>query len=73
MASSRFIYLDVKEIKVETDSAFLFHIETDEGEEAIWFPKSQIADPDDYEVGDKNVEIGITEWIAKQKGFEVDE
>ena len=69
MSSSRYAYLDVDEIVTETDLAFLFRV----GDEDIWVPKSQIADKDDYEVGDKEVEIGITKWWCEKNGFEVDD
>ena len=62
---SRYHHVQVDEIKAETDKAFLFLID---GEE-YWVPKGQLADPDDYEKGDKDCEIAITEWIAREKGL----
>ena len=66
MSASRWVHLDVDEIKKETNAAFLIRIE---GEE-YWLPKSQIADADDYEEGDCDVTLSVTEWIATEKGFE---
>jgi hypothetical protein len=63
MGTSGYVYIDVLIIK-ETDKAFLVNVDG----ETMWLPKSQVADPDDYTVGDK-CEIGITEWIANQKGL----
>ena len=65
MGASNWIHLDVEEIKAETDAAFL--IVLDDGE--YWIPKSQISDPEDYEKGDTDVSMSITEWIAEQKGI----
>lgn len=63
VSASNLVYLDVDEIKRETNKAFLLVID---GEEH-WIPKSQIADPDEYEVGDKNLTVSVSEWIAEQK------
>jgi hypothetical protein len=66
MGASRFVYVDVEVITKETEKAFLCRID---GED-VWLPKSQIADPDDYEEGDEQFELGITEFIANEKGIE---
>ena len=66
---SNWVHLDVDEIVSETDNAFLLLISYEE----IWIPKSQISNPNDYSKGDKNCTISITNWIAKQKGIEIDE
>jgi hypothetical protein len=60
------VHLDVDEIKAETAKAFLLRLES--GEE-VWIPKSQISDADDYEKGDTNAVVSVTEWIAKQNGL----
>lgn len=67
MAQSNWVHLDVKSVKRETDAAFLLVLE--DGSEH-WIPKSQMADPNDYEEGDENCTISVTEWIAEQKGIE---
>ncbi len=62
------VHLSVAKIVRETDAAFLVRLE--DGDEEVWLPKSQISDPEDYEVGDEDVTISITEWLAQQKGLE---
>lgn len=49
-----------------TDNALLIRFEEDIEE---WIPVSQIADPNDYDVGDMDGTISLTEWIANQKGL----
>ena len=66
MSQSGYAHIEVDEIKRETDGAFLFVID---GEEK-WVPKSQVADPDDYERGDENCSVSITEWFANKEGIE---
>lgn len=61
-----YVHLDVAEILKETDKAFLLLL--DDGEE-IWCPFSQIADIDQYAVGDKNCTVSISKWLADQKGL----
>lgn len=62
---SDYVHIDVKEIKRETENALLVELEDD----TIWIPKSQISDVEDYEEGDKDLTLSVTEWIAKQKGL----
>jgi hypothetical protein len=73
MGASRYIHLEVERIVRETDAAFLVVLWQDTGEcdagEELWLPKTQIADAEDYEAGDGNVTLSITEWIAEQKGL----
>lgn len=64
MSSSNWIHLEVVEVKAKTEKAML--VELEDGEE-IWIPLSQIADSDDYDKGDENCTISVTEWIAEQK------
>ncbi len=59
------IHLDVELIKRETPKAFLMVID---GEEH-WIPKSQVADVDDYEEGDRDCGVSVTEFIANEKGL----
>lgn len=66
MGNSRWVLLEDVTILKETDAAFLVELE-DERQE--WLPKSQIADPDDYNVGDV-CDLSITEWIAHEKEIE---
>lgn len=68
MSASNYVHILVEAIEAETNKAFLCRL-GDGWEE--WIPFSQIADYEDYRVGDKDVELSITEWIAKQKGIEI--
>jgi len=65
MSASNYVHLDVDLIKAETEKAFLVKI----GEEEHWLPFSQIADHEVYDVGDKDLTLSVTEWIAKQKNL----
>lgn len=63
-----YVHINVKRIKKKTDKAFLLLLEN--GEEH-WIPFSQIADDaDDYNEGDRDCSMSITDWIAQQKGIE---
>lgn len=66
MSASSYVYVQVDRIVRETDKALLCDI----GGEEMWLPKSQIADADDYCDGDEDVEIAITDWLAKEKGLD---
>lgn len=61
------VHLNVEEVLKETESAFLLVLEDWEGE--FWVPKSHVANPEDYEQGDKDCTISVTEWIANLKGI----
>jgi hypothetical protein len=56
----------VKRIRRATEKAFLFALQ--DGEE-VWIPRSQTSDPDDYEEGDIDVTVAISEWIARQNNL----
>lgn len=64
--ASGWLHLDVDRIVRETEAAFLVDIK--DGEQT-WLPKSQVKNPGDYNQGDTNVTISITEWIARQKNL----
>ncbi len=66
MSASNWVHINVERVVKETDAAFLLRL--DDGEEH-WIPISQISDPEDYQEGDENVSMSITEWIAEQKGI----
>jgi len=66
MGASQWVHLDVDEIVRETADAFLIRYRDDE----IWIPKSQVADAGDYQEGDENLTLSVTEWIAKKKNLE---
>lgn len=63
---SSWVFIEHAEIVQVTKNAIL--VRWEDGEE--WFPKSQMEDPDRFTSGDEGVTVGITEWIAKQKGIE---
>jgi hypothetical protein len=69
MSESRWVHLDFEEILAETEKALLVRFDEDCEE---WIPLSQVADPDEYHAEMGAGTISITEWIAKQKGFETD-
>lgn len=59
------VYIEVEVVKKITDRAILVTVDDID----VWIPKSQIAptDVDQYEEGDADVGMSITEWIAEQK------
>lgn len=65
MGFSGWVHIVVEEILRETDKAFLCLIDCTE----VWIPKSQIADANNYEEGEMDCEMSITEFIAKEKGI----
>ena len=69
MGASQYVHVSVDEIRRITEKAFLAII----GEEEVWLPISQIADADAYKEGDKDLTLSITNWIANEKGLEVQE
>lgn len=68
MSSSNWVHLEVTEILRETDKAILVLLDDEE----LWIPLSQIADSDDYSVGDTDCVISVTEWFAKQSNLEIE-
>lgn len=68
MSASGYVHLEDCEIVRETEKAFLVRYD---GEE-YWIPKSQIADPDNYEEGCFGCTMSVTEFIAREKGIEGD-
>lgn len=61
------VHVDVDEVLKITERAMLVVV----AGEQVWLPISQIAPADvaQYEAGDKDCSMSVTEWIAKQKGF----
>jgi hypothetical protein len=66
MSSSNYIEIEVEEIKAATDKALLCVID---GEET-WLPRSQVDGGENFENGEKNVSMYITQFIAREKGLE---
>lgn len=65
------VFATAERIKRVTDKAILAEIADGEGEVTEhWLPKSQLEDPEKFEEGDQDITIGMTEWIAEQKGIE---
>ncbi len=64
MSEQEWVHLDFAVIRKETDKAF--NVQLEDGS-IHWFPKSQVADADDYKAGDRNGVISVTAWIAEQK------
>ena len=62
-------YLDVVEIRKETEAAFGVEIEDMVGMQ--WIPKSQIRNLKEglFGEGDKNCTFEIPLWLARDKGF----
>lgn len=70
MSASRWVHLDVVEVRRESIKAFELELEE---AEVVWIPKSQIHDPGRLKMGDRNVTVSITEWIANEKGIEIED
>ena len=70
MSASGYVHLEDCQILSVTPKAIYIDYEG----LAMWIPISQIADGEDhkFERGDKNVTVSITEWIAGQKGIEIE-
>ena len=68
MSASSWVHHNNVDIVNGSDKALLLRFNEIDEQEA-WIPVSQIADPDDYEVGDEEVSISISEWIAEKKGI----
>lgn len=66
------VHLNVDEILVETEKAFKVQLEsTSDGPgKRIWLPKSVIADPNDYNEGDRDCTISVEDWFADKEGLE---
>lgn len=64
MSASNYVHLDVQVIRRETDRAF--NVVLQDGR-IWWIPKSQVADAGEYEAGDRDVTLSVTEWIYNQK------
>jgi hypothetical protein len=61
------INVEFESVKRITDKAILFVVD---GED-VWIPVSQIApsDRDQYEEGDTDGSVSVSEWFANQKGL----
>lgn len=70
MGQSNYVHLESCDIITVTEKAVLIEYDG----EKHWIPVSQLADGEDHnlEAGDKDITVSITEWIAEQKGIEVE-
>jgi hypothetical protein len=71
MGSSGYVHLENCYVVRRTDKALLVEYEDEE----YWLPISQVSEGDKYEEGDgkrDGVTISISEWIAIEKGIEVE-
>ncbi len=67
MPASSWVHLEGCTVLRVTEKALLVEYSDSE----FWLPLSQI-DPesrDQYEEGDEDVTVSVTEWLAKQKGL----
>jgi hypothetical protein len=65
VSASNYVHLEVERIQRVTDKALLLLLK--DGEE-VWIPLSQVADGYDYQEGDENCTVSVTEWIAELEG-----
>jgi hypothetical protein len=70
MGASNYVSLPVSCIIKETDKALCVEVIGGSEITTVWLPKSQVANADEYEEGDKDCTLSITEWICEQKGLE---
>jgi hypothetical protein len=70
MGQSNYVHIDNCRIVAETEKAFLVDV-PEAGE--IWIPRSQVADPDDLNVGDSGRTVSVSEWFAFTKGLDGNE
>ena len=65
VSHSSWVHLEGCKVLRVTDKAMLVEYSDSE----IWLPLSQVSESGQYEAGDEDVTISITEWLAKQKGL----
>lgn len=71
MSQSGYVHLDVARVVKITEKAMLVKLACDdESNVGRWIPLSQVADADNYEEGDENLTVSVTEWWAKKEGLE---
>lgn len=69
MGASNWVWLEECKIVRRTDKAILIKYDGAE----YWIPDSQMDDPEAYRSfkdGEDGITIGISEWIANEKGIE---
>lgn len=65
MSASSYVHLEDCTIVRETADAFRVGYQGHQR----WIPKSQVSDAGQYEQGDADVILSITEWIANKVGW----
>jgi hypothetical protein len=68
MGASRWVHLEDCKVLRVTAKALLIEYSDSE----FWLPLSQVSEAEQYEEGDEDVTISVTEWIAQQEGIEAD-
>jgi hypothetical protein len=68
MGASNWVHVVAERITGETEKCFFVVIEGTQYN----IPKSQMADPNNYSVGDEDATISITQWLAGQEGISGD-
>ncbi len=61
MGASGWTHIAVKKILIATAKAFLCRLEDDQ---EYWLPKSVVADPEDYEAGETELELSVKDWFV---------
>jgi hypothetical protein len=68
MGASNWVHLEDCTVLRTTEKA----VQVEWQGEELWLPRSQVSEDEKYEAGDSGVTISVTEWLARQKGIEVD-
>jgi hypothetical protein len=69
VSASNYHHIDGCTILRETEKAFLVRLPEDLGGDEEWIPLSQIADAEEYAVGDEDVTLSVREWLARERGW----
>jgi hypothetical protein len=59
-------WVDIPVLEVLRESEKALKVLLQSGEE-LWLPKSQLAEPDAYGEGDREVTLQVTRWLAETK------
>ena len=70
MSASNWHHIDDAQLRAATDKAMLFAILDEDGDTITeeWIPRSQVANPDEWNVGDRGT-VSVTEWFALKVGL----
>lgn len=67
MGASGWTHLDIDEIPMERPKALCVRIKGER--ENRWIPKSVIADAENYDEGDENVQISVKDWFCEKENI----